>query len=327
MSQQAPPKPGTAEYQQHVDEEIGHYSSLFREGEGRETLHQPIPPSWQEAESRASEVIRQRTGDVLYGHVTRRLAARPGARMLSLGSGPAGMEIAFAQAVPTAHVVCVDLNAELLELGRARAAELGLAMEFVAADLNVDALPAGEFDLVYCAASLHHVIELERVADGIARALRPGGELLTVDIVTPSGYLMWPETREIVRSIFRALPERLRVNHTAYGERRVDAEVWEADTSQHGMECVRSGDILDVLRRRFDERAYVPYFSLSRRLLDTMYGPNYDLTQPLDRAVFDFVWALDRHYLDAGVLRPETFFGLYAPKAPGLLGKLRAAFS
>lgn len=326
MSPSHPPKPGSAEYQKHVDEEISHYSGLFREGEGRETLQQPIPPSWQEAERRAAEVIAARTGDFLGGHVTRRLTARPGARMLSLGSGPAGMEIAWAQMVPEARIVCMDLNAGLLDLARQRAAELGLSMEFVTADLNTVELPRGEFDLVYCAASLHHIIELERVAEGIARALRPGGELLTVDIVTANGYLMWPETREIVRSLFRSLPERLRFNHTAYGTPRVDAEIWEADTSQHGMECVRSGDILDVLRGRFEERQFVPYFSLSRRLLDTMYGPNYDLAQPLDRAAFDFVWELDRHYLDAGILRPETFFGLYSPKPPGLLSRLRTAW-
>ena len=123
--------------------------------------------------------------------------------------------------------------------------------------------------------------------------------------------LMWPETAKTVRPLFRMLPERFRLNHTGYAEPRVDDELWEADTSEHGMECIRSEDILPVFERAFTVEQYVPYFSISRRFLDTMYGPNYDLTAPLDRVMLNSIWKLDRHYLESGRLRPETFFGVY----------------
>lgn len=308
------PKPGTAEYQEHVDEEIEHYGALFKEGEGRKTLHQPIPPSWQECEERAQNVIKAQTGAFLVEHVGKRLGARPGVRMLSLGSGPAGMEIGFAGQSPGAHIVCMDLNPGLLDLGRERAREYGLDMEFIPTDLNTVQLPAGEFDLVYCAASLHHVIELERVAEQITRTLRPGGELIIVDVVTPNGYLMAPKTREVARGIWSTLPRKFQLNHTAEARPKWDTKLWEADTSQYGMECVRSGDILPILDATFDRKEYVPYFSISRRFLDTMYGPNYELDRPLDKAIFDWIWALDRHYLESGELPPETFFGIYHPR-------------
>lgn len=308
------PKPGTADYAKHVQEEIEHYSEFFKEGEGRETLHQPIPRSWQECERRAWEVVRQVTGASLHEHVVGRLNARPDARLLSLGSGPGGMEIGFAHEARHAKLVCMDLNGDLMALGRQRASEQGLNMEFTEADLNVVELPTAEFDVVYCAASLHHLIELERLAVMMAKALRPGGKLITVDVITPNGYLMWPETRQIVHSIWATLPAKFRVNHTAEAKPHLDRMIWEADTSQHGMECARSGDILRVLESAFDVDVFVPYFSISRRLLDTMYGPNYDLEVPLDKAIFDWIWALDRHYLDTKTLRPETFFGIYSPK-------------
>jgi SAM-dependent methyltransferase len=291
------PKPGTADYQRHVQEEIEQFSGLFRDGEGRETLHQPIPPSWQEAERRAAMLIHEKTGDFLNGHIAKRLSQGPEMRLLSI-----------------AKIVCMDLNAELLGLGRERAQQLGLNMEFAATDLNVAELPENEFDFVYCAAALHHVIELERLAEQIRRTLRPEGEFLTVDVITQSGYLMWPETRAAVHAIWQTLPAKLRVNHTRVPKGQVDEEVWEPDTSEHGMECVRSGDILSVLRQAFEVRYFVPYFSISRRLVDTMYGPNYDLSSALDFAVFNWIWALDRHYLDSGQLKPETFFGIYRPK-------------
>ena len=310
------PSVGTADYAKHVQEEIEHYTELFKEGEGRETLHQPIPPSWQECERRAWELVRERTGATLHEHVVKRLNARPDARFLSLGSGPGGMEIGFAFEAPRAKLVCMDINNDLMALGRQRATQHGLNMEFVEADLNLVELPAGSFDIVYCAASLHHLIELERLAAMIAKALRPGGKLITVDIVTPNGYLMWPETRRIVHSLWATLPAKFRVNHTADVKPRLDKSIWEADTSQYGMECARSGDILSVLEATFDVEEFVPYFSISRRFLDTMYGPNYDLDATLDKAIFDWIWALDRHYLDTGTLKPETFFGIYSPKRP-----------
>jgi SAM-dependent methyltransferase len=208
----------------------------------------------------------------------------------------------------------MDLNPGLLDLGRERARELGLDMEFVPADLNTVSLPVAEFDVVYCAASLHHVIELESVAEQITSALRPDGELIIVDVVTPNGYLMAKRTREIALDIWDTLPRKFRLNHTADVHPRWDTKLWEADTSQYGMECVRSGDILPILEREFARDAFVPYFSVSRRFLDTMYGPNYDLDQPLDKAIFDWIWALDRHYLESDYLPPETFFGIYRPR-------------
>lgn len=200
------PKPGTVDYQRHVAEELEQFSSLFKEGEGRETLHQPIPASWQEAERRATMLIRETTGDFLNGHIERRLNSRPGIRLLSLGSGPCGMEIDLAKTSHQAKIVCMDLNADLLELGRERARQLGLNMEFVPTDLNTVSLPENDFDFVYCAAALHHVIELERLAEQLQATLRPNGEFITVDVITQSGYLMWPETRAAVRTILENAP-------------------------------------------------------------------------------------------------------------------------
>jgi SAM-dependent methyltransferase len=235
-------------------------------------------------------------------------------RLLSLGCGAGGIELGFASAVPSAEIVGLDINEELLELGRHEAASRGLNVTFETADLNVVQLEPRSFDVVWCHASLHHLVELEHVCDQIGRSLRQGGDLIVRDVCTPNGYGLWPETRPIVRALFAALPERLRLNHTGYAEPRVDDELWEADTSASGMECIRSEEIIDVLDASFERVAYVPVLSIARRFLDTMYGPNYDLDAPLDRALVDAIWELDCHYIARGVLRPDTFFGVYRPR-------------
>jgi len=143
--------------------------------------------------------------------------------------------------------------------------------------------------------------------------LKPGGRLITVDVCSRSGYLMWPESRQVVSSIFGSLPPKFRLNHTAYGKPRVDETIWEMDTSLSSMECIHSESILPVLEKHFAIVHFVPYFSICRRLLDTMYGPNYVLSEKLDAAIFNYIWELDTHYISTGALRPETFFGVYTP--------------
>lgn len=310
-------KPGTKWYQRRAQEELRHYSSVFfredAEGErSRETLLEPAPPAWVEVLRRNTELIRKATGNDLVGHVVSRLRSRERACLLSLGSGPGGVELVFAREVPTAEYLCLDLNAEVLRLGAASAAAEGLAVRFQEADLNTVVLPERQFDLVFCHASLHHVIELERLTGQIRRALRPGGELIVVDLISRRGYRMWPETRRVVEAIWRTLPARYRVNHTAYGEKRVDKRVWHGDTRRFGMECIRSEEIVPLLANNFAVTAYVPSLSLCRRFFDTMYGPNYDLDRQPDLGILNWIWELDCYYLSSGLLRPENFFGIYA---------------
>jgi 2-polyprenyl-3-methyl-5-hydroxy-6-metoxy-1,4-benzoquinol methylase len=308
---------GTREYEQLVREELGHYTKIFREGSPGSTpalpLTQAVPPTWTEVERRAAHRVAAETGDTMMGHLKRQLA-HPGVRMLSLGSGPGGIELQLAAECPEASVTCVDLNEDLLAMGRQHASERGLKVEFRAADLNKVELERSAYDLVFCHAALHHVLDLEHVASEIRAALRPQGRLIAVDVVAPNGYRMWPENRVVLHKMWATLPPRLRINHTGYAEPRLDTELWEPEESTAGMECIRAQEILPVLAANFRPVYYVPYFSLCRRLLDTMYGPNYYLGNPLDMAILNWIWELDVWYLETQQLRPETFFGMYEAK-------------
>lgn len=217
---------GSADYRRHLEHEIEHYSAVYEDQAARKFLVQPVPESWVEAERRAAEIVRQTTGGTLYDHIYGRLRSNQRARLLSLGSGPGGLELEFARAVPSAEIVCLDVNPTLLNLGRDRAAEEGLSVSFELADLNTVVLPNASYDLVFAHASLHHVIELEHVAEQIRRTLRPGGEFITVDVITPNGFRLWPENREVATKLFQSLPPKYRVNHTAYDTKRVDEMLW-----------------------------------------------------------------------------------------------------
>jgi ubiquinone/menaquinone biosynthesis C-methylase UbiE len=294
------------EYKRLVAEEIEHYSQLYADPKAREQLQEPDPAVWLEVERRAGQRIRAVTGRHRDAHAIVHLHERPGANMLSLGSGPGGWELGLAEGLPDVEITCVDLNPDLMALGRERARELGRRVTFTPADLNLVELEPERYDLVACRASLHHVLELERLADQIHRCLRPGGLLWVDDVIAPNGFRMPPETREVVRPLFRSLPERLRYNHYW---KKIDDEICEPE--QEGMECIRSGEVRPVLDARFKPRFIVPRFALCRRFFDTVYGYNYDLERDEDRAIVDRIWTLDEESLASGALPPDSMFAIY----------------
>jgi ubiquinone/menaquinone biosynthesis C-methylase UbiE len=241
----------------------------------------------------------------------------PGARMLSVGSGPGGVELEFARQLVghSYEIVCLDINPHLMELGAERAAAESLNVHFEAGDFNHLTLEPEQYDLIFCHASLHHVINLEHLFYEMNRSLKPHGEVVVVDIVTRNGYLMWEETLSTVRALWQALPQKFKFNHTGYAEVRYDEEYENRDYTDETMECIRSQDILRLLNEYFTCQVYVPSTTLARRFLDTMYGPNYDPAQPLDRHLMEFLWELDVHYLETGMLKPESMFGVYGKGA------------
>jgi len=304
-----PPRPGSHSYGRHVQEEIRHYARVFDRPDER--LIEPSPPVWEEIQRRVAQRIAAMSGADITGHLLRRLREKPGARLLSLGSGAGGVELAVAREAPRAEIVCVDLNAKLLALGRTQAEAEGLTVRFCPADLNTARFDWGRFGIVFCHASLHHLLNLDRVFEEIARCLEADGELIVVDVITRNGYGMWPETRKVARTLWATLPDRYRINHTAYPGKWMDKRIWEGDTRLAGMECARSEEVLPLLRTHFRETAHVPLLAFCRRFFDTMYGPNYELSRPLDRAIVDWLWQLDCRHLDSGALRPESFFGVF----------------
>jgi SAM-dependent methyltransferase len=105
---------------------------------------------------------------------------QPG-RLLDLGCGTGRLLLAFAR---RGHwVLGVDLSPEMLAVARARAAEVGLTVYLLQANLtDLSAIAEDSFDYAACLFStLGMVVGAEqrrRVVAGAYRALRPGGRFL-----------------------------------------------------------------------------------------------------------------------------------------------------
>jgi ubiquinone/menaquinone biosynthesis C-methylase UbiE len=307
-----PIKIDSVEYREHIAEEKATYSKMYQGEEARGLLFEPAPQAWILLEARISSLLTARTGRTRDEHIAAILNAGSGRRLLSLGCGPGGVELSLARLCPEAAIHGIDLNPDLLKMGQDRARDEHLSVTFEEADLNTAAFPAELYEVVFCHASMHHVLELEHLADQIKRTLKPGGRLIVEDVIMRNGSLMWPETKDVVASIWRTLPASYRINHTGYADKQVDAEPWEADTSAGSMECIRSEDVLPVLERWFRPIVSLNYLSLGMRFFHHMYGPNFDLSRPFDAAFFEWIWQLDALMVATSQLRGELHFGVYA---------------
>lgn len=128
--------------------------------------------------------------DVLHPHLSEvvawlgELAGDPPPRLLlDLGSGTGTGTFALLSHFPEARVTAVDASAPMLRHLRDRAGELGVADRVGAVQADLDApWPAlGPADVVWAAASLHHVADPEHALREVRTVLRPGGLLAVLE--------------------------------------------------------------------------------------------------------------------------------------------------
>ena len=132
-----------------------------------------------------------------------------------------------------------------------------------------------------------------------------------MDLCCRNGFLLWPETRCVINTLWELLPSPYRVAHTL-GAEPITCEMYpEIDSSRSRSGCVSSESILPALERHLERRHLLVAHTLLRRFFDTMFGPNFDLRRPFDSSFFTLVRDHDEMALEAHLLRPETFFGVY----------------
>ena len=109
--------------------------------------------------------------------VFERYGLAPGARILDLGCGPGELSERLLEALPTAKLVGIDLDAAHLERARKRCARFGERATFELGDAVELDLPSESFDVAVCRHLLQAVPTPERVVAQMARVTRPGGRL------------------------------------------------------------------------------------------------------------------------------------------------------
>ena len=113
---------------------------------------------------------------------------RRGQRVLDLAAGTGDLAARFAGIVgPNGLVVFSDINAAMLEQGRIRMADAGLAgnLEYVQADAQALPFAGDSYDCITMAFGLRNVTHKERALAEMQRILRPGGRALILEFSHP----------------------------------------------------------------------------------------------------------------------------------------------
>lgn len=116
--------------------------------------------------------------------MVRRLAPKPGDRILDVGCGNGTPAIRLAQACDV-EVVGISVSERQVARGNERAAELGLADRVRFERVDAMRLPyeAESFDGAWAIESMFHMPDKAQVMSGVARVLRSGGRFPIADLV------------------------------------------------------------------------------------------------------------------------------------------------
>ncbi|MWG34925.1 class I SAM-dependent methyltransferase [Halomarina oriensis] len=98
--------------------------------------------------------------------------------MLSVGCGPAVTEFAVAERHPETSVHGVDVSEDLMRDNRDLAADANVENLTFAVDTLPDLDTDGEYDLVYCVATLFFVKDVDRALESLWDRVAPGGHLV-----------------------------------------------------------------------------------------------------------------------------------------------------
>ncbi len=111
-------------------------------------------------------------------------AKRLGFQHLDVAGGTGDVAFRVARAGGgTSHVTVLDVNADMLEVGRARAAKQSFARRLTFVEANAEALPChdGQFDAYTIAFGIRNVPRIERALAEAYRVLKRGGHFLCLE--------------------------------------------------------------------------------------------------------------------------------------------------
>ena len=118
---------------------------------------------------------------------------RQGHSVLDIAGGTGDLAFRFSRLVgDDGLVVLADINASMLDVGRDRLLDKGVAGNVVYAQANAECLPFPDntFDCISIAFGLRNVTEKPQALSSMLRVLKPGGRLLVLEFSKPSSALL-----------------------------------------------------------------------------------------------------------------------------------------
>jgi len=173
-------------------------------------------------------------------------------RALVLGCGSGWLERALAGRGRFRSIVACDFAEATVDRARREAEDMGITnIEYCVLDLERSAL-GGPYGAIFANDVLHHITDLEGIADRIHAALAPEGRFFFHEYVGPNRFQYTDERMDLVNRYFRVLPYELRRDFATgallWRRERLSAD---AVIREDPTEAVRSEEVLQVARSKF----------------------------------------------------------------------------
>lgn len=250
---------------------------------------------------------------------------------VSIGAGHCDLEIRLAQRLIASGrdrfvVEALEVNRSMIDAALARVASAGVAAQVRPQRCDVNTwTPARVYDAVIANHSLHHLVALEHLFDGIASKLAPHARFIVSDMIGRNGHMRWPEALAIVDEYWQELPSAYRYDRQRFLQ--LDQfENW--DCAKDGFEGIRAQDILPLLVERFSFDVFLAFANVIDPFVERSFGPNFSVDSDWDRAFIDRVHARDEVEIAAGRIKPTHLFavmGTGQPSAQCFVGGLSPA--
>lgn len=120
-------------------------------------------------------------------------AVRAGHKVLDIAGGTGDLSYQFAKLVgKDGQVILADINSSMLNVGRDRLIDRGIAgnIQFAQADAQYLPFPDNTFDCITIAFGLRNVTDKDLALRSMLRVLKPGGRLLVLEFSKPQHNLL-----------------------------------------------------------------------------------------------------------------------------------------
>lgn len=223
---------------------------------------------------------------------------------LACGAGRAERELVKQGICKRFHGV--DISERAIEEARLLAGDLPLRYEV--ADLNRVSLSENAYDLVTTTNCLHHVLELEYLAEQIWASLKPSGYLWVHDYIGETQFQYSDERLAVLNRLLTALPERYRRQRLRGNRVLSTFERPVVGKLASPFEAIRSSDIMPVFMRWFEIDYQHEQNAFMSLLCGTGMRANYVETDE-GPVLFEMLMAFDASLIENGFLSPHT--GVY----------------
>lgn len=171
-------------------------------------------------------------------------------RIVDIATGTGDFAISLARAIPDSHVTGLDLSENMVQIGREKVAQAGLAdrVNLTTGDCLASPLPPAEADAVTVAFGVRNFADLAAGYRSMRSMLRPGGLLCVLELSTPVNPIVKPFYKLYAGGIIPLMGRM--VSHDSRAYSYLPESIAAVPQGNEMLELMRSAGFEDAAFRR-----------------------------------------------------------------------------